>query len=175
MTYLPQLKDQLLAATVEVAPASRRRRRSLAVAIAVLAAAGLTTGALAATGVIAIGTPVKDPARSHDGDPRRGNGVVVPGSARLLALRVADPRGGPPWGMRIVGTTRGVGCVQVGRVVDGKLGVLGRDGLAHDDGRFHELPPTAVDPWDCQTVDAAGQPLRGGRRPGLPRERTEHG
>ncbi|MEA2220651.1 MAG: hypothetical protein QOJ35_3277 [Solirubrobacteraceae bacterium] len=156
MTYLPQLKDQLVAASAEGAPARRRRRRPLSLLIAGLLAAGLTTGALAATGVIEIGTPVKDRFGLPNSDPHRGSGVIVPGSVRLLALRVADPDGGPPWGMRVIGTTRGVGCVQVGRVVDDRLGILGRDGLAHDDGRFHELPPTAVDPWNCQALDAAG-------------------
>jgi hypothetical protein len=153
MTYLPQLKDQLSTATDAAGPASLRLRRPLAVLIL---AAGAATGALAATGVIAIGTPVKDTYGLPSTDPHRGTGVIVPGSVRLLTLRVADPDGGPPWGMRVVGTTRGVGCVQVGRVVDGRLGILGRDGLAHDDGRFHELPPTAVEPWTCATLDAAG-------------------
>jgi hypothetical protein len=151
MTYLPQLKDQLATAKVDAAPARRRVSRPLALVVGGLLAAGLATGALAATGVIAIGTPVRDTFGPH-----RGSGVVVAGSVRLLALRVTDPDGGPPWGMRVLGTTRGVGCVQVGRVVDGKLGILGRDGLANDDGRFHELPPTAVDPWNCQALDANG-------------------
>ena len=63
-------------------------------------------------------------------------------SARLLPLRVEDPAGGPPWGLRIVRTSRKLTCVQVGRVVDGQLGVLGQDGVAGNDGRFHPLPVT---------------------------------
>jgi hypothetical protein len=30
--------------------------------------------------------------------------------------------------MRVFSTTRGVGCIQVGRLLDGKLGALGQDG-----------------------------------------------
>jgi hypothetical protein len=41
--------------------------------------------------------------------------------------------------MRVFSTTRGDGCVQVGRVVDGKLGALGRDGAFKNDGEFHAL------------------------------------
>ena len=46
------------------------------------------------------------------------------------------------------------GCVQIGRVVDGKLGVLGQDGAFHDDGLFHELP---VQPESCGSLDEAGR------------------
>ncbi len=41
--------------------------------------------------------------------------------------------------MRIVRTTRGEVCEQVGRVQDGQLGELGIDGVFHDDGRFHPM------------------------------------
>jgi hypothetical protein len=156
MTYLPQLKAELVKAIPQDVPRRGRLRRPLALVIAAALAAGATTGALAATGVIAIGAPIHDAFGLGNTDPHRGNGVIVPGSVRLLSVRVADPVGGPPWGMRVIGTTRGVGCIQVGRVVDGKLGTLGRDGVAGDDGRFHELPATAVDPWDCEALDAAG-------------------
>ncbi len=43
--------------------------------------------------------------------------------------------------MRLVTTTRGLLCAQVGRVVHGELGQLGLDGAFHDDGRFHALAP----------------------------------
>jgi hypothetical protein len=42
--------------------------------------------------------------------------------------------------MRVVRTTRGEVCVQIGRVVDGQLGELGIDGVFRDDGRFHAMP-----------------------------------
>jgi hypothetical protein len=152
MTYLPRLRDQFVAAA---APPRKRRR------FAILGSGALTvliaSGALAATGVIPIGSPLP-PSRNPyvTGSPDRGAGTIVTNSVKMTALRVPDPDGGPPWGMRIIHTTRGVGCVQAGRVVDGKLGVLGMDGVAGNDHRFHELSPTAVEPWECQPLDAAG-------------------
>ncbi|MGH2832234.1 MAG: hypothetical protein ACRDK2_05625, partial [Solirubrobacteraceae bacterium] len=68
-------------------------------------------------------------------------GIPAAGGSRLLSLRAADPQGGLPWGMRLVHTTRGEVCLQVGRVQDGQLGELGIDGAFHDDGRFHPLSP----------------------------------
>ena len=62
----------------------------------------------------------------------------------MLALRAADPQGGLPWGMRLVHTTRGEICVQIGRLNDGQLGQLGIDGAFHDDGRFHPLAPDVL-------------------------------
>lgn len=70
-----------------------------------------------------------------------GPEALVATSVRLLALRVPDPRGGPPWGMRLVTTAQGLLCAQVGRVLHGELGQLGLDGAFHDDGRFHALAP----------------------------------
>jgi hypothetical protein len=46
--------------------------------------------------------------------------------------------------MRIVHTTRGLVCLQIGRVENGELGELGIDGADHDDGRFHPVPPTVL-------------------------------
>ena len=40
--------------------------------------------------------------------------------------------------------------MQVGRVVDGRLGILGQDGAFHNDGLFHELP---VQPEACGSLD----------------------
>jgi hypothetical protein len=73
-----------------------------------------------------------------------GEGIPVAGGARLLPLRAPDPAGGLPWGMRIIHTTRGLVCVQVGRVYDDQLGQLGVDGAFHNDGRFHPLPTDAL-------------------------------
>lgn len=158
-------KHQLLAAADGLfdAPTARRmhrvgrvRRGPLLVAIAfgtlVLAAA-----ALAATGVIGFGAPVRashPPGRERE-SKTTGIGIPVaaadglPVSAQPLAISVHDPAGGLPWGMRIVRTTRGLLCVQIGRLLDGRLGVLGRDGQFHDDGLFHEIPATALDPDTC--------------------------
>jgi len=97
-----------------------------------------TTIALAATGVILNGAPVSP---SGPMSPVVGAGLPLPGQSRLLALRIPDPSGGLPWGMRVVRTTRGLVCVQIGRVQNGQLGELGIDGAYHDDGRFHPVGP----------------------------------
>jgi hypothetical protein len=126
------------------ARSSPRRRVSAHVRVAlVVLALMLATAAitLAATGVILTGSPVgtvRAPIATV------GEGIPVVGGARLLPLRAADPAGGLPWGMRIVHTTRGLICVQIGRVYDGQLGQLGVDGAFHNDGRFHPLPTDAL-------------------------------
>ncbi len=117
------------------ARARLRRLRLPLIALGCLLAS--TTIALAASGVILSGAPVRPEGRLN---PGVGEGVPAPGASQLLALRVSDPEGGLPWGMRIVRTTRGEVCVQIGRVENGQLGELGIDGVFHDDGRFHPLP-----------------------------------
>ncbi len=95
------------------------------------------TIALAATGVILTGAPVRPEAQPN---PAVGQGAPVPGASRLLSLRVPDPEGGLEWGMKVVRTTRGELCIQIGRVQNTQLGQLGIDGVFHDDGRFHAMP-----------------------------------
>ena len=112
-----------------------RRLRLPLIAFACLLASA--TVALAASGVILSGAPVRPEGRLS---PSLGEGVPAPGASQLLVLRVPDPEGGLPWGMRIVRTTRGEVCVQIGRVENGQLGELGIDGVFHDDGRFHLMP-----------------------------------
>jgi len=114
----------------------------LRVALVALALAFTTTAiALAATGVILTGAPVRT---ARHPSATVGEGIPVLGGTRLLALRAADPAGGLPWGMRVVHTTRGLICVQIGRVQDGHLGELGIDGAFGNDGRFHPLPADAL-------------------------------
>ncbi len=118
--------------------ASAQLRVALVALALVLATAAIT---LAATGVILTGSPVgtvRAPIATA------GEGIPVAGGARLLPLRAADPAGGLPWGMRIIHTTRGLICVQIGRVYDNQLGQLGVDGAFHNDGRFHPLPTDAL-------------------------------
>ena len=117
------------------AGAGRPRRLNAPLIAAIVVLAGVAIAA-AATGVLT-GSPVSNPAGPPV--PHAGYGVPVAGGSDLLALRVADPEGGLPWGMRIVHTTRGLVCVQVGRVYRGQLGQLGVDGVFNDDGRFHRL------------------------------------
>jgi hypothetical protein len=122
---------------------SRRRAfahaRIALVALALVLATSAIT--LAATGVILTGSPV---GTARAPIATAGEGIPVRGGARLLPLRAPDPAGGLPWGMRIVHTTRGLVCVQIGRVDDNQLGQLGVDGAFHDDGRFHPLPTDAL-------------------------------
>jgi hypothetical protein len=123
---------------------SLRRRASVQVRVALVALAlvlATTALTLAATGVILTGSPVRTAAAPI---ATAGEGVPVAGGARLLPLRAPDPAGGLPWGMRIIHTTRGLICVQIGRVYDGQLGQLGVDGAFHNDGRFHPLPADAL-------------------------------
>jgi hypothetical protein len=130
---------------------SPRRRASVQVRVALVALAlVLATAAitLAATGVILTGSPVGT-ARAPIATV--GEGIPVAGGSQLLSLRAPDPNGGLPWGMRIIHTTRGLICVQIGRVYDDRLGQLGVDGAFHDDGRFHPLPTDAL-PGDLANV-----------------------
>ena len=158
--FLDALEHQLIDAArrgVRSAPAGRGRghaRKSgrglmiLVPAVLILAVAGLALG-----GVIEIGAPAaREPSASA------GYGPLTPGTARLLPISTPDPSGGPPWGMRVFSTKRGVGCIQVGRLVNGRLGALGRDGAFEDDGRFHEIPAgSAVRFFACSALDGNGR------------------
>ncbi len=158
-------KLQLLGAAEELFGATRPqrfgrrwRRRPAFAAIAIgallLAAAAYATGRL-----IGIGAPVR-PSNGPERPSRfAGIGEPVPGSgsrssgASVLAMSAADPGGGLPWGLRIVTTTRGALCLQVGRLLDGRLGILGQEGQFKDDGLFHELPPGALNRSTCSQPD----------------------
>jgi hypothetical protein len=150
MSILPQLERDLFEAanrrlsagarsSGSKSPASRTRRlRPLRAAVIAVALAMVGAAiALAATGVLT-GSPVKEQGKLS---PNAGFGLPAPGGSRLLTLRAADPEGGLPWGMRLVHTTRGEICVQVGRLDGDQLGQLGIDGAFHDDARFHALAP----------------------------------
>lgn len=153
MSVLPQLERDLLeaanrrhltssGASLSETPDPRRglraRTRGLRVPlIAFVCLVASTAIALAASGVILTGAPVRPEGQMN---PSVGEGVPSPGASRLLPVRVPDPEGGLPWGMRIVHTTRGEVCVQIGRVENGQLGELGIDGVFHNDGRFHPMP-----------------------------------
>jgi hypothetical protein len=118
-----------------------RGRKTLVLVLVLVAASG---SAVAATQLF--GPPV------HPGPVVLGG--PKPGSVVLTPLRVRDPAGGLPWGVRIYTPRRGapgasgaVSCVQIGRVLDGRLGVIGEDGAFDNDGLFHVLP---VEPLaDC--------------------------
>jgi len=139
-----------------------RPSRPLAVAVACLIATG---SALAATGAFQTGAPIGP---EVPGTPTANEGVAIPASITVLPLRVPDPDGGPPWGLRALKTTRGLMCVQVGRIVDGRIGVLGRDGAFGDDGAFHPLSPTFMENPGCGTEDAHGDAFVSEQLHGIP-------
>jgi hypothetical protein len=115
----------------------------------------VTAGALAAGGVIRIGSPAEPPSRRLA--QLRGGGLVK-GTVRLLAITAPDPGGGPPWGMRVLSTKTGEGCVQVGRLLDGKLGAIGQDNAFHNDGQFHEFAlESAFAKHACTLLDGNGR------------------
>jgi hypothetical protein len=124
--------------------------RSLALVLAALVVATPAVGAV--SGWFSQGRP------DSTGPVSSGTlfGLVRPGDSRMLPIRVADLQGGPSWGLRLVRTTRGDTCVQLGRVQDGQLGSLGIDDAWDNDHEFHAIPPSARDAQDCGSTDAAG-------------------
>jgi hypothetical protein len=129
--------------------AAVRRRQLRTLALAVLLLLLLAAAALAVRGLI-IGS---DTPRTFKFSNSPALGAVRQGSTRMLGLRVADPAGGPPWGVRVFATSRGSGCYQVGRVVLGRLSALGINGAFGNDGAAHPLP---VEPHGCGGLDAVG-------------------
>jgi hypothetical protein len=143
-----------LRAQVAARGVPRWRPGLLAAAAALVVAGG---GAVAATQVWRVGAPDDATKYFPTPSPDAGAGVAV-GPARILPLRVADPAGGPPWALRVFGSTRGGSCVQVGQVVDGRFGRM--EGTT--------LRPVAAVPGQtslCGFVARDGYPvLRGLRR-----------
>jgi hypothetical protein len=130
----------------------RRSRVALPLALAAVVLAGAGGGAL----LLAPGKPLP-PASVLPANPNTGLGQPVPASLALLPMRVPDPAGGPPWGMRAIHTTRGLVCLQAGRVVGGQLGGLGTGYAFNADGRFHPfLPADAIGVDACPTGDENG-------------------
>jgi hypothetical protein len=125
------------------------RNHTIAVLFAALVVAAPAAGAV--TNWFGLGAPDRFPPQSAT----LSAGRALPSSSELLSLRVPDPQGGPPWGLRLVRTTRGDTCIQLGRVEDGKLGSLGIDYAWNDDHQFHPFPDTSEGD-DCGTTDAAG-------------------
>ena len=120
----------------------------------VLGGALLAGVALAACGALRSGSAVR-PGFGDLTSADRGYGAVVGQSVTGIVAVAPDPAGGAPWGMRMLKTTRGLDCIQIGRVASGQLGVLGQDGAFANDGRFHPLPPQVIEnPADCGPPDA---------------------
>jgi hypothetical protein len=128
------------------------RARPLALVLALVVGG---TGVAYASGLFSFGAPVKSTPVFSNADV--GLGAVTPGSVKVLAVATPDPRGGPPWGLRVLTTTRDAGCVEVGRVVDGQLVALGQYGAFGNDGRAHRMPVSAaVNSFNCTPLDSKG-------------------
>jgi hypothetical protein len=136
-------------------PSWIRRGHRRASVFALLATLLISAGALAAGGVIQIGAPAGTGLPGAPSSALRGGGILKD-TVRLLAISTPDPVGGPPWGMRVYSEKAGEGCVQVGRLLDGKLGALGQDNAFHDDGQFHEFAVGAFGAKGaCSLLDGA--------------------
>jgi hypothetical protein len=168
MSYLPDLRTSLVEAARrqrEIVTRERRHQDAMvarggrrvgwrAVLVIVIVVLAGTAVALAASGVFERGSTIGPEVPPS---PRALQGVAIPGSVRLLPLRVADPGGGPPWGLRVLRTTRGLTCVQLGRVAFGTVGALGQDGAFGNDGRFHPMSENYLEtPFGCAVTDARG-------------------
>lgn len=114
-----------------------RRHPGTVVGIAVLVGAAPAVGAV--THWYGLG------AANHPQSEARAFGVgnAIVRTARVLTLRVRDPAGGPPWGIRFVRTQQG-SCDEIGRVDNDRIGSLGIDGYWHDDHLFHPYPASWV-------------------------------
>jgi hypothetical protein len=122
--------DQRLLERARRGEARRRLRRTLV--LAVLAVLALGALAFAASRLFERG----EPAPTRPPDPTEL--AAVPGTVHVLTTTAADPDGGPQWAIRVF-FTESQGCMQVGRLVSGKLVALGIGGAFHDDGRYHAL------------------------------------
>ena len=156
MRVLDELDREIERLAVEAGEV-RRRRSGARLAVVPLTLAVI---AICASTVVLFAERAKDPpsiVQSADS----GIGTLI-GVGKLLAPRIADPAGGPPWALRMTTTTRGFSCLQLGRTVDGKLGVLGQDGA------FHETKPSLRVLNHCQLPDAAGHVFMTMKQFGLP-------
>jgi hypothetical protein len=130
MTVLPQLEAELERADARLAARRRRPRRRrraprpLRLALATVALFALVVAGAAALGANPFGDPAAPP-----------NPHVAPHTQLLAGLDVPDPAGGAPWDVELFRNDQDMVCSQVGRVVGGRLGNVGADGL------LHELPP----------------------------------
>jgi hypothetical protein len=123
--------------------------------VAVVAALVVATPTVAAVGAVSGWFGPGKPDVLYPVSASSGLGRVIPGT-RMLPIQVADPDGGPPWGLRLVKTTRGDTCVQVGRIEYGELGSLGIDYSWDNDHKFHPISPNDGVADICGATDGAG-------------------
>lgn len=110
-----------------------------------------TTTQPSGRGNLAVGGTIQSPTGRASGDPGSAISATV-----TLAARAPDPRGGLPWAMRMFQTTGAQTCVQIGRLQDGMIGVIGQDGNFANDRRFHPILPNALRADNCVETDGNG-------------------
>lgn len=168
MSRLPNLERQLKKAAERSRTEPRAVARPRRMGLAALLAAGLATSAVAVaanSGLLETGSDV--PAQ-ESGRPA-AVGAADPDAPKLAGLRIADPAGGPPWGLEASTLEAGaIRCVRAGRVQAGVLGILGTDGVFGNDGRFHALPRNARIAERCGPVDDDGALQARGYGPPIP-------
>src|SRR5271154_1953068 len=121
MTVFPEFEEALREAArkrpaqgPQPLPAGRlriARIRHGSLLLAVLVMLSICAVALAATGVIPTGAPGRPEELPN---PKAGIGLSTRGGTSQIVATAADPEGGLPWGLRIVRTTRGETCLQIG-------------------------------------------------------------
>ncbi len=164
MTRLPDLERQLFEAARALEGTRRRWWR-----ISLLGGGATLALAATAVGAAELFLPEGDPVPKAPPAQRSGLPEMNPGSSRLITMRAEDPEGGLPWGLAIARSADGqVFCAQVGRVQDGRLGVIGRDGTFDDDGRFHPLSIDANQSGVCGGIAPGGELRLGGDGPPIP-------
>jgi hypothetical protein len=127
------------------------RARPLVIALAILLLA--SAGAVAGGVLLLRGSPVTPRVPPA---PTMNEGAAAIAGSHLLPLRVADPVGGPPWGLRTVRTTRQNVCLQVGRLAFGTIGAIGVDGAFGNDHRFHAFSDNYLNQNQCAELDGRG-------------------
>lgn len=140
--FIDGLEKDLLAAARRATAGSETRTRRMSrsslrtVVLAIAIAVGAASAAAAATLYTLRGSVIPAPAAVDVPPSQR----VVPDSAQVSSLRIADPEAGvAPWTIRVGRSSTGNVCSTVGQVVDGRFGLIGMD------GRFRELAPGASD------------------------------
>ena len=110
-----------------------RRRRRLGMR-GLVAAGSLMTLVAAAAGAdkVLVGPSAPVPDETEHRFDR-----AAPRDTRLAEVTAPDPRGGPAWGVRVYVDTAGNPCLVLGRVLDGRLGIV-------DNEQFRPLPPDAT-------------------------------
>jgi hypothetical protein len=114
-----------------------------------------TTDAVPAKPPAVAKLPLGAPAGPQTASPNKFQGAAIPSTVGLVA-ETRDPHGGLPWALREFQTTRGQTCLQVGRIQDGTIGVIGQDGAWGNDHRFHPISPNAYTGDSCGPTDAHG-------------------